>query len=1120
MLKNMLRLIGAGLISLALALATKTTFGQGVTTSGINGFVTDKQGKPVAGATVTVTAVQTGAHYQARTRDGGAYTISGLTPGGPYTITVAAINYTPSSKTDLYLDIGTSVNDDFVIGSEVIKLAEITVSASRETTFDTTAMGTGSMFSTPEVSRIESVRRDLQDLENLDPRTSMMQVGPSDSQFTLSVAGQNPRENNFLVDGVSAADNFGLNSNGYAGARNPIPPDWVSSLSLEINPYDLTFSGFSGGILNATLKSGTNEFHGSIYELYTGTRFRGPDPVVGLLGTHEPMNEHTTGFTFSGPILKNKLFFFVGYDAFREIASAPAQLFNPADTASDLAVVNSIITQAKALGYDPGQLTNQAHFWEQNFVAKFDWNISDAHKFEFTFRHTAGNLPQFYNYTGSTTTSLSNSWYNSHRTDQSYTAKLISDWSAAIPNLHTEIEATYKRYNGTATLDGKDFPAVSIFNVQGASTPTPGNTTIQPNGTLFLGTYYAYQLNNIYTWEQEQHLYADYSVGNHTFKFGAQFDRTGYTDTFVPNYLGSYTFSNVSDWLNAAPTGVTIVAPYSYPTGSSSPTQTYTLGSDVSHYYLLDISPIIQDTWRPNSRLTVVAGARMDYPYEPQNPIFSQLFYNTWGYANNTTMNGNYTISPRFGFNYDLPTARKTQIRGGAGLFLGQNPVVWVENAFNNAGQLSTQAISNTSTPIGSRTGGAGYKFTGNPATQPLPPSALQGNAPVPSFDVIDPNFHWPSLWKENIAVDHELPFWHLVLTAEADFTQVQHDVFQKQLNYQLATSGPAFMPDGAIRYNGNITPTNIGSQYFVPGFTTSNYYTSTTSTSSATLLANTATSTVYDLTNTNKGGSEQYTLMIRRAMKDNWAFSLAYTHTFATQVDPLPSSVASSNFLDDPGLNPNDNHNYRSQYEIPNKFVATMTRDFHFFPWSSSKTSISAQAIVQTGQPFSYVFKGDANGDGISGEDLFYVPAGPNDPLVTWASATEEAAFFQYLASNPDLSRWAGKVASRNSSFAQWQRTVNLHVEQEVPISGNYHLTLFADCFNFANLLNKKWGVVTNYDGSFETQTIAGTGYSPTGNGGKGQYIYTFNAGTLGLPTTFSDMSRWNIQVGARLEF
>ncbi len=1099
----MMRLFSTGFFALVLALATTTSHGQGVTTSGINGFVMDKAGKPVSGATVSVLAEATGTRSQTRTGDTGHFNVTGLAPGGPYTVTAAAPNYSADSKTEVYLQIGSVSAMNFTIGSEVVHLAAVSVAASVDPTFDGSAMGTTSVVDSASVGRITTVRRDIQDIENLDPRTSLMQVGASDSQYTLSVAGQNPRDNNFLVDGVSAADNFGLNSNGYAGFRNPVPPDWISVLSLDINPYDLTFSGFQGGVVDVTLKSGTNEFHGSLYELYTGTNFRGPDPVPGPLGKHEAMNEHTTGGTLGGPIIKNKLFFFVGYDAFREIATSPAQLFNPYDNASDIAIINSITTQSQALGYNPGPLSNAAHSWEQNFVAKLDWNISDTQKFEVTFRHTDGDSPVFYNYTFTNETSLTNSWYDTHRTDQSITVKLNSDWSKVIPNFQTEIEATYKRYNGTAQLEGHDNPSILILNVPGTSTPTAtSGSTFLTNGSLFLGTYAAYQLNNVYTWEQEEHIFGEYTAGNHTFKFGGQADRTGYTDTFVPNYLGTYTFSNVSDFLNSRPTGVVLEA--------AAPG--FTIGQDVSHYYLLDIAPLIQDTWRPTSNLTLLAGLRMDYPYEPQNPTASTIFRNAYGYSNNSTMNGNYTIAPRFGFNYDLPTKLKTQVRGGAGLFLGQNPVVWVENSFNNAGQVTTYSISNGSTPIG------GFTYTGNPATQPLPPVSL--TTPVPSIDVTDPHFHWPANWKENLAVDRDLGFWHLVLTAEADFTQVQKDVFNQQLNYKLATSGPAFTPDGAIRYNGVITPTNIGSQYFVPTYTTTNYYLSATSTSSSTLQANTATGPIYELTNTDKGGSEQYTIMVHRPMIDNWSFSMAYTHTFATGVDPLPSSVASSNFGDDPSLNPTDNRNWRSQYEIPNKGVITATRDFHFIPGSSARTSISAQFIAQTGQAFSYVFKGDADGSGISNESLFYVPTGPSDPLVTWASPTEEAAFFQYLATNPDLARWAGKVTSRNSSFSQWQRTLNLHVEQEIPIKGSAHLTLFADCFNFANLLNKKWGVVTNYDGVFETQTIAGTGFNPAGNGGKGQYIYTFNAGTFGVPTTYSDMSRWNIQVGARLEF
>ena len=195
------------------------------------------------------------------------------------------------------------------------------------------------------------------------------------------------------------------------------------------------------------------------------------------------------------------------------------------------------------------------------------------------------------------------------------------------------------------------------------------------------------------------------------------------------------------------------------------------------------------------------------------------------------------------------------------------------------------------------------------------------------------------------------------------------------------------------------------------------------------------ATAAVYDLTNTSRGGSQEYTVELTRPLLDNWSASIAYTYTHATQVDPFTSSVAASGFKGQPIINPNDNIAYKSNYSVPNKFVATFTRQFNFFKQKYSMTSISAQFLTETGQAYSFVFKGDADGSGITGESLFYVPSGPNDPKVEWLSATEEANFFSYMASNPQLSKWAGKIAPRNSATAGEQATLNLHVEQQVPL-------------------------------------------------------------------------------------
>ncbi len=1070
---------------LALVLTTATMFGQGVTTSGLSGFVSDSTGKPVVGATVTVVQVNTGSKYSAVTRSTGQYSLQGLTPGGPYTVTATAAGQPPGEKPDVYLHLGVTDSVDLVLGTEVVRLEAFKVSESASTSqFDSSVIGTGSSYTPKTISQITTIRRDLQDFENVDPRAVVQQVSPSDPAYTFSVSGQNPRENAILVDGVSAADNFGLNSNGYAGLRNPIPPEWISSAALSINPFDVVYSGFLGGVLDVNLKSGTNQYHGSVYAIYTGTNFRGPDPVVGILGKHEPTQQHTTGATIGGPIIKDKLFFFVGYDAFRQLAAAPPQNFIPLGTTLGTTQVGQIVNALKngytvgghTYTYDPGPMSAINHTWEQNFVGKIDWNISDTQKFAFTFRHTKGDAPVFYNYTGSTTTDFETSWYNSNRSDQSYTAQLNSDWSHFIPDFHTEIEGTYKRYNGTATLDGPKLPAITINGVDGYQVTQAKEIT---TGTVFTGTYWAYQDNNIYTWEQEEHAYGTYAYGNHTFKFGAQFDRTGYTDTFIPNAIGSFTFNSVSDFLAGKVFQSTVATP-------ATPYFT-SFSQAVSHYYLLDIAPLIQDTWKPNSQLTVVGGLRMDYPYEPQKPINSLLFSNAFGYSNSTTMSGNYTVSPRIGFNYQFGTKLKTQLRGGVGLFLGQNPVVWVENAFNNAGQVNSIINGVASTA-------------------------------APSIDITDKNFHWPSTWKENLAVDRELPFLHMVATAEVDMTQVNKDVFYQQINpYALPASGPLTLPDGRIRYAGNITPgtaSSIGNAY-VQASAPAGYYNSV-SNSPLVLFQHKTLGAVYDLTNTSKGGSQEYTLMLSRPLIDDWALSIGYTYTHATQVAPFTSSVAGSGFTSQPYINPNDNIAYRSNYSVPNKLVITGTREFHFMKGPNAATAISAQFITQTGSAYSFVFKGDPSGAGITGEGLFYVPTGPSDPNVRWLSATEEAKFFTYLAGTPELAKWSGKIVPRNSANAGEQSTLNLHLEQQIPIHGDVRMVLFADCFNFANLINSKYGIVNNYNNSFITKTVAGTGYDPV----KNQYIYTFNPGTLGFSTIYSDLSRWQLQVGARVEF
>ena len=382
-------------------------------------------------------------------------------------------------------------------------------------------------------------------------------------------------------------------------------------------------------------------------------------------------------------------------------------------------------------------------------------------------------------------------------------------------------------------------------------------------------------------------------------------------------------------------------------------------------------------------------------------------------------------------------------------------------------------------------------------------------------MNVTDPDFKPPVSWKGNLAIDYTLPWGGLILTAEVEGSWVKQAAFVNSINIKMATAANAaaataagttpVLPDGRIQYNGTITPNITGTPY-------------TTSVGSSALLNNPNFSTVYVLTNTNKGQASDYTIELRRPMKNHWAFSAAYTRSHATEVNPFTSSVAQSNFSGRAYFNPNENVAARTNYMTPDKFVLSATREFDFFHNLRALTAVTFVFRAQTGHPYSWTFKGDANGDGFSNNDLFYVPNGPNDPKVTWNSTTEEAAFFDFV-SHSSLKNYLGQVVPRNSELSPYQETLDLHFEQNIPIPGHARLQIFCDCLNFANLLNSRWGVTTGVDFPYN-RTVAGATFNRLGNNGHGQYVYHFNSNTLGGVPVFTDLARWQLQIGAKLSF
>ncbi|QYF86495.1 TonB-dependent receptor [Brevundimonas sp. PAMC22021] len=1097
------RNLAYGASTVAIMLSASTAVFAQETTGGIRGLVTDAAGAPVANAEITITHVPSGTSSTTATDQVGAYSARNLRVGGPYIITVSSS--AGSSTTEAgSIGIGTPASVDIIVGGgafsdDAADLGDVVVTGQRAGGLRTSPR---TNISLNDIETLPTVSRDIKDFVRTSPFAT---VDPTNND-ALSIGGQNTRANAFLVDGVRQSDDFGLNGNGYPTQRSPISIDTLEAVSVDVAPYGVQYGSFTGGVINSVTKSGGNDFHGTAFWETTNDGLRGnsfsfEDFVTGqrqdrtVAGTFE---EETWGASLSGPIIRDKLFFYLNYEKFdstQPVLSGPQGSGSanevPGITQADVDTVRQIARDV--YGYDPLDWSADAlEVSDEKYFAKLDWNINDRHRAVASYQQTdSGDL----NLNGTTTggnypsLGLLSSAYSLQQNIKVYKAQLFSDWT---DTFSTEFSVSRKESESISTsLAGSDFAAFQVY------LDNPTGTQVGPERSIRFGPERSRHANSLTVDTTLYRAVANWDVGyGHRLTGGYEREEQDIFNLFVQVANGEYEFASLADFRarRASSIGYTNAASNNKNDGAA------------AFSYALN-TLFVQDEWAANEDLTITAGLRLDWYTSDDEPQFNQGFQNRFGFANDTSLDGIFVLQPRFGFNWRA--SDDLTVYGGFGRFQGGSPNVWISNSYSNPGNLTGSFQCRTAATYSSNFA------TSFPVCSAAEQAALlnvdgfnvnqvakdrvttSANLGTGNINLIDPSFETPSIWKTSLGVNKRFDFsrfnlgdaWNV--TAEYVHSELENTVGWVDLSLLRTQNGTA--PDGRPVFGPN--PVRTGQQVLM-------------------------------LTNVHGGQSDQFAVALSKDWYDGWlngtGFNLSYTYLDATDPSAGTSSTASSNFGNIAVSDPNMPPLATSNYEIEHALKLSLSYQRAFFGDYRTRFALFAQR--RSGLPFSYTYSsGTLFGDYTSANrNLLYVPqvdasgnvTATSDPIVTYAPTFNVTAFNDFLK-RTGLIDFAGGISPRNAFNSPYVTTVDIHIEQELPafFPGGARLTGYLDIENFGNLLNDEWGTIQQIGFPYISNNVGATR-----NAANTQY--TYNAFTERSPSSFTAQSVWQMKFGVRYRF
>lgn len=1014
-----------------------------VTTSSMNGRVADEKGEPVVGAAVVATHEPSGTVYGAIVNQNGQYTINGMRSGGPYKVEVSSVGYNAIVFKDVTLQLAETYNLNATLKESTEFLEQVVVVGTAKSKFSNERTGAATNIDNSQIASLPTVSRSITDVTRLSP------YGGNGMSF----AGADGRTANFTVDGANFNNNFGL-SEKLPGGGSPISIDAIEEMQVVISPFDVRQTNFIGGGINAITKSGTNTFKGTAYVYHKNENLRG-DAIGGeqITGARDKDRTTTYGFTLGGPIIKNKLFFFVNYEYVNtptianrwrgsEDGKEDANNYISRTKLSDLQKVSDFVKDK--YGYDTGSYTNfPADESNQKILARIDWNINDKNHLAVRYNYTLNrgwNAPNKTSMDGGTrasgarTSQYSMSFANSmYAIDNSVHSISLDLNSRITDNLSNQFLATFSKLDDTRSTGSSEFPFIDILDGSGQNYMALGYELFSWNNAVH---------NTIANVRDDLTWY----LGNHKVTGGLRYEYQMADNAYMRNGTGYYRYSSLDDFLNgAAPEIVNLTYGYN---GEKNP---------AARVRFSQASIYAQDEWSVRENFKLTYGVRFDglffnnkdvvtnnailkLNYYPKAKDFKETHIDTGKWPG-----AQLAISPRVGFNWDVFNNKSLKVRGGTGLFSGRLPLVFFTNMPTNSGSVQYQAQINAKNAAkkgftmaefaGGLVKDANGKVTTNALYQKLlglgyPANYKPEDGTVPSsISAVDNKFKMPQVWKTSLAVDYAIP-------TSFPFSVSVEGIFNKTINGVMISDWSMKDAGSYAKFNG-VDNRPIYPDSFRNG------------------------TSAFVLENTNKGYGYSASATVNMTPIPEVNIMAAYTHTASKEITSMPGSNAESAFTYVPtvaGPNYIDLHNAINV--IPDRFIASVTHNDHcgnhfsliYETWRGSSN-------------YSYMLSNDMNGDGYA-YDAVYIPtdAQVKNGDFRFVSDDDRDRFMAFVHKDKYLSKHQGKYAEAYSVYSPWVHRVDFSYKHDFKVKAGKTtniLQLGFDIKNLLNLFNSNWGVM-----------------------------------------------------------